>query len=249
MAVPNKTSMMSRTWPSGLGPGSPGALRHRAAAFRIAVICSIVSACGVALVRRSGEVPSTGLRAMASCRSAKPNSMLSMRPGLLGLRRRPLRLLRQEPLDPARWSPRRGCSARRPGGHGAAGRSDSSPWCSRRGRAGRGPPATGRRDRRTSSAARGHQRRARPVAPGSAPGAAHRAAAAVGPEALACRSRPSRSRTRVSATTRPPSRRRRRSRRRCRSECGDGRAHQPAAAWMALGVLRPPSAPARCRPR
>jgi SAM-dependent methyltransferase len=66
MAVPNRISMMSRTWPSGLGPGRPGSLRHVAAALRIAVIWSIVSACGVGLALRSWDVPSTGLRAIES---------------------------------------------------------------------------------------------------------------------------------------------------------------------------------------
>ncbi|HET7355353.1 MAG TPA: hypothetical protein VFJ09_01615 [Nocardioidaceae bacterium] len=66
IAVPSRISMMSRTWPSGLGPGRPGSERQVAAAVRIAVICSRVSAFGVALVRRSCEVPSTGFRLMAS---------------------------------------------------------------------------------------------------------------------------------------------------------------------------------------
>jgi hypothetical protein len=47
-------------------PGSPGSVRHCAAAFLIAAIWPIVNACGVALLRRSCDVPSTGLRAIAS---------------------------------------------------------------------------------------------------------------------------------------------------------------------------------------
>ena len=62
--------MMSRTWPSGLGPGRPGSVRHVAAALRMAVIWSLVSACGVGLAPRICEVPSTGLRVMASWRRA-----------------------------------------------------------------------------------------------------------------------------------------------------------------------------------
>ena len=48
---------------------------------------------------------------------------------------------------PGRWSPRRGCSARRQAGRGGAGRPGSSPSCCRRGCAGRDRRATGRPDR------------------------------------------------------------------------------------------------------
>jgi hypothetical protein len=77
IAVPSSTSMMSRTWPSFFGPGRPGSLRQVAAAARIAAICSNDSACGVTLGLGSGEVPSTGLRLIASWRSANPNSRFS----------------------------------------------------------------------------------------------------------------------------------------------------------------------------
>lgn len=40
MPAPSSTSMMSRTWPSGLGPGSAGSVRQVAAAARIAAIWS-----------------------------------------------------------------------------------------------------------------------------------------------------------------------------------------------------------------
>jgi hypothetical protein len=63
--------MMSRTCPSGFGPGNPGRVRHAAAAARIAAIWSSVRARGCAFRVRSEDVPSTGLRSMASCRSAK----------------------------------------------------------------------------------------------------------------------------------------------------------------------------------
>jgi len=56
-AVPSNTSMMSRTWPSLFGPGSLGSVRQVAAAFRIAAICSKLSAWGVPFFRCSGEVP------------------------------------------------------------------------------------------------------------------------------------------------------------------------------------------------
>lgn len=69
---------MSRTWPSGFGPGRPGSVRQLDAAARIAAICSRVSACGWFFGFRSGEVPSIGLRESASWRSANPNSRLSM---------------------------------------------------------------------------------------------------------------------------------------------------------------------------
>ena len=57
---------MSRTCPSLLGPGRPGAVRQVAAARRIAATCSSVNARGAPFEARSGEVPSTGLRAIAS---------------------------------------------------------------------------------------------------------------------------------------------------------------------------------------
>ena len=62
IAVPSSTSMMSRDLAVGLGarhtgPGAPGA-----AAFRIAAICSSVSAWTGSSASCSGEVPSTGLR-------------------------------------------------------------------------------------------------------------------------------------------------------------------------------------------
>ncbi|WP_457204063.1 bifunctional DNA primase/polymerase [Nocardioides sp. HB32] len=44
MLVPSRTSMASRTLPSGLGPLMPGPVRQLAAATRIAAICSNVSA-------------------------------------------------------------------------------------------------------------------------------------------------------------------------------------------------------------
>ena len=74
----------------------------------------------------------------------------------------------------------------------------------RPGRAARGRPATGRRDRRTSSSAAAPRRSAGTGRSRIRSISRARAAAAVGPAALTCRSRPSRSRTRVSATTRPP---------------------------------------------
>lgn len=78
IAVPSKTSTMSRTWPSGFGPGLPLPVRQLAAATRIAAICSKVSACGWVFEVRSDDVPSTGLREIASWRRAKPKSRLSM---------------------------------------------------------------------------------------------------------------------------------------------------------------------------
>ena len=44
IAVPSRTSMMSRTLPSLFGPGRPGSVRQEAAAARIAAIWSRVSA-------------------------------------------------------------------------------------------------------------------------------------------------------------------------------------------------------------
>jgi hypothetical protein len=77
MAVPRSTSMMSRTCPSGFGPGRPGSLLQLAAATRIAAICSSVRAFGWLFGCRNGEVPATGLRDTASCRKANPKSRFS----------------------------------------------------------------------------------------------------------------------------------------------------------------------------
>lgn len=75
--VPRSTSITSRTCPSGLGPFTPGPVRHAAAATRIACTCSSVSVWIWFLGLASGEVPSTGLRGIASCRSANEKSWLS----------------------------------------------------------------------------------------------------------------------------------------------------------------------------
>lgn len=70
--------MMCRTWPSGLGPLTSSPVRQLAAARRMAAICSSVIACGDPFDFFNGEVPSTGLRAIASYLGANPNSRFSI---------------------------------------------------------------------------------------------------------------------------------------------------------------------------
>ena len=69
--------MVSRTCPSGLGPLTPGLVRHATAATRIACTCSRVSAWIWFFGFASDEVPSTGLRCIASCRKANVKTWLS----------------------------------------------------------------------------------------------------------------------------------------------------------------------------
>ena len=207
IAVPSRTSMMSRTWPSGLGPGRPRSLRHLTAASRIAAICSIVQR----LRRRLGppQLRRPLDRVASECIVAQrvAEQHVQQGPGLLGLRRRHHRLLRQETTRPGRSSPRRAHSARTRGGHGGAGRSGSFslvlPARSRSSRSASHRSARSTNElvgRKTPALGRDGRSRMRSISRA-------RAAAAVGPVALTWRSRPSRSRTRVSATRRPPSRR------------------------------------------
>ena len=76
-ADPRRTSVTSHTCEFGFGPFTSGPVRHTAAAARMAAICSSVSARGSGFGFFKGEVPSTGSRGIASCRSAKPNSSFS----------------------------------------------------------------------------------------------------------------------------------------------------------------------------
>lgn len=93
--------MMSRTWPSGLGPGRPVSVRQLAAATRMAAICSSVRACGWlfgAPQRRGALDRVAGDRVVAQ---RKPEQQVQHRPRSLCPRGRVCRLRLEEPLHAA----------------------------------------------------------------------------------------------------------------------------------------------------
>ena len=75
--VPSMTSMICSNWPSGGGPEKPAPRRQLRAAVRITSICSTVSAWACDGGFRNRTVSRTGLRGIASYRTASPNARLN----------------------------------------------------------------------------------------------------------------------------------------------------------------------------
>ncbi len=92
---------MSRTCPSGFGPGTPAWFRQFAAAIRIAPICASVSALGWRFGLRNGEVPATGLRDHRVVPRREPKQQVEQGSRLPSPRGGDGALRLEEPLDPS----------------------------------------------------------------------------------------------------------------------------------------------------